>query len=139
MYSYRKMICCGVCTICVGYSPNMEVLGMPGGRHRAAGSSMPRFLYDSKTFWAADGWYGALSAVAGRSEADRTPGADGFFPVPPMPVPPLASSQFPLTVLPLCQTPVRSGLPSAVRGTELFPEALALVRAAVCAWSETAS
>ena len=37
--------------------------------------------------------------------------------VPPRPVPELASSQFPATVVPGCQTPVKSGLPSAARGT----------------------
>ena len=40
-----------------------------------------------------------------------------ILPVPPTPVPPLASSQLPGVVLPPCQTPVRSGLPSDARGT----------------------
>src|SRR5208282_5750192 len=114
----------------------MDVLGMPGGRQLAAGSSMPRFLYDSRTLWAAQGWYGAFSAVAGRSDAERTAGAEGFFPVPPRPVPELASSQLPLAVLPACQTPVRSGLPSEARGTELFAEGLASPDALVCAVSQ---
>jgi hypothetical protein len=66
--------------------------GTPGAAPEASGSSMPRRLKNSKTFFAAR------------------------VPVPPTPAPLLASSQVPTRLLPPGHTPVRSGFPSAVRG-----------------------
>ena len=61
-------------------------------------------------------------------------GAEGARPVPPTPNPELASSQLPRRVVPPCQTPVRSGLPSAARGTSFVAADAAIVKS-----SETAS
>ena len=44
MYSYRITICCGVCTICWGNNPKVTARGIPGGRHRAVGSSIASAL-----------------------------------------------------------------------------------------------
>src|SRR5215216_1605038 len=97
----------------------MTTRGTPGGRHSAVGSSMPRRLNASSTLLAAHGWYGAASAPAGRSVDDCTVGPAGLRPEPPRPTPLLASCHEPRSVFPACQTPVRSGFLSGVRGTAL--------------------
>src|SRR5207248_8373061 len=69
-----------------------------------------------------------------------TTGAEGSRPLPPTPTPPLASSQVPRLVLPPCHTPVRSGFPSAARGTAPVAGALAVAGrrcGAVCADKNT--
>src|SRR5437867_1460478 len=80
---------------------------------------MPRLLYDSRTFFAAHSWYGAGSRPGAAAVAVVLGGAFGSRPVPPTPRPEFASSQLPRRVLPPCQTPVKSGLPSAALGTAL--------------------
>ena len=89
---------------------------MPAGRHAPSDRRCLCRLNASRTFCAAQSWYGAPSRPAGRSFDEPTTGAFGLRPVPPTPTPAFASSQLPGCVLPPCQTPVRSGLPSAVRG-----------------------
>src|SRR3984893_11915300 len=80
--------------------------------HRATGSSIFRRLYASRTFFAAQGWY-----------EGRAPCLTGGRPGSGTPTPWLASSQVPTRSLPGCQTPDRSGFPSAVRGTDwLWPD-----------------
>src|SRR5580704_11827730 len=115
-------ICCGVWMICCGKSPVIARRGSPGGRHNAAGSSMPLLLNDSRTFLAAQGWYGAGSLTTCCDP--RLAGAARSRPVPPTPSPELASSQVPRRLLPPCQTPVKLGFPSEVRGTVRFAEVL---------------
>src|ERR1700682_2907026 len=116
--------------ICSGNSPTIVVRGTPGGRQNAAGSSIPRLLKDSTTFFAAQGWYGAASRPGTLSPEAGGAAAEGSFPVPPTPNPEFASSQLPRRLLPPCHTPVRSGWPSAARGTALFEPALFLACAA---------
>ena len=129
MYSYRMTICVGVWMYCCGKSPSITMRGSPAGRQRPVGSSMPRRLYASSTFFAAQGWYGAPSRPAGRSLDERVTGAVGSCPLPPTPRPRFASSHDPRWVLPPCHTPVRSGFPSAVRGT---PDAVCADMAGTC-------
>src|SRR5262245_48045832 len=98
----------------------MIVRGIPAGRQRPVGSSMPLLLKASRTFCAAQGWYGAPSRPTGRSLDDGSAGAEGSRPLPPTPEPRFACSHDPRCVLPPCQTPVRSGFPSVARGTALL-------------------
>ncbi len=98
--------------ICMGNNPTRFERGSPAGRQNPVGSSMPLLLKNSRTFFAAQGWYGAGSRT---SWATAAGGAAGSRPVPPTPSPEFASSQLPRRVLPPCQTPVRSGFPSDVR------------------------
>src|SRR5262245_56867798 len=107
----------------MGNRPTSVARGIPDGRQRAFGSSMPRLLNDSRTLAAAHGWYGAGSVMT-CCEAGLA-GAVGSRPVPPTPKPEFASSQDPRRLLEPCHTPVRSGFPSDIRGTDDAGDAFA--------------